>query len=126
MHGGEDRSICEILVNINRTYNTTIVLISHLTPNSPRRGTRCVSTGLTQAIAAGRSAGIGSGQRCAVRPAALDGELPPSSPGALFESGVGTDRTARRSQVCRGQFPTPSPNQPNPNPRTRSHIHCTV
>src|SRR4051794_7297222 len=39
-------------------------------PNSPRGGTRCVSTELTQAIAAGRSAGIGSGQRCAVRPAA--------------------------------------------------------
>src|SRR3954447_19373619 len=65
-------------------------------PGSPRRGTRCVSTGLTQAIAAGRSAGIGSGQRCAVRPAALDGELPPSSPGALFGSGAGTEGGVRK------------------------------
>jgi len=47
-------------------------------------------TDVAEAIAAERSAGIVSGQRCAVRPAALDGELPPSSPGAL--SGVEVHR----------------------------------
>jgi hypothetical protein len=37
-------------------------------------------TDAAEAIAAVRFAGIASGQRCAVRPAALDLELPPSSP----------------------------------------------
>src|SRR3954468_4699901 len=44
----------------------------------------------SEAIAAARSAGFASGQRCAVRLAALDGELPPSSPGALFWAEVGS------------------------------------
>src|SRR5207248_3645434 len=61
---GEADSIGEIL-------STGIVLIGQLTDAA-------------EAIAAERSAGIASGQRCAVRPAALDGELPPSSPVALF------------------------------------------
>src|SRR3954468_14187561 len=50
-----------------------------------------------EAIAAERSADIGNGQRCAVRPAALDGELPPSSPGALFEVEVGSGFRVVRS-----------------------------
>jgi len=59
----------------------------------PIRYAKILSTGIipigqltdaVEAIAAQRSAGIAAGQRCAVRPAALDGELPPSSPGALL------------------------------------------
>src|SRR5256885_9668709 len=86
-------------IRYTKSLSTGIILIGQLTdagvapgPRGSRGGTRCVSTEFREAIAAGRSAGIRSGQRCAVRPAALDGILPPSSPGAFFWFGVHAGR----------------------------------